>query len=155
YLRRVWFAHGVHHHSSTEKMLPEFDAAYFATLIAGADAAALPLGPDQTPAELVAELSRLVLDPAFAARRVSLDTEGDLVKDSANGFYGPGIGQADVEAFYAKRREGDGDTPVSHGLNSKLVRGADGALTERVWKVGGMYGQAITRIVGWLEKAAA
>lgn len=151
YLKRVWFSYGIHHHYSTRKFEPGFDRAAWDALVLGADPDALPLADGETPAGLAARLAPLLFDPEVDA--VGVSTSGDLVAASANNFYGPDVTQAEVEAFYEARRDGDDPKPVMWGLNSRLERGADGALVERPWKVGGVYGEALERVVGWLDKA--
>ncbi|PIE18265.1 MAG: dihydrofolate reductase [Proteobacteria bacterium] len=154
FLKRVWFSYGIHHHYSTRKLEPGFDAAWFATLVDGADADRLPLADGETPAALAKRLTPILFDPAVAAQGVNSDPTVDMVAASANNFYGPGVTQAEVEAFYAAKKDPKDERPVMHGLNSKLVKRADGTLEEIPWKVGGMYGPAIERIVYWLKKAS-
>ena len=152
YAKRVWFSNGVHHHYSMKKLAPEFSKEYFATLVKGSKAGGLPLATGQTVDDLLEKLEPVLFDPEVDAKRVDLDPKKDLVKASATNYYGPDLTQKQVEKFYAKRADGKNPTPVSHGLNSQLVR-QDGKLQERVWKADGMYGGAITEIVGWLKKA--
>ncbi len=154
YSKRVWFSNGIHHHYSMRKIMPSFDAAYFASLVSGSPKANFPQieGQIGNNDELVAFLSPILFDPAVAAKRVNLEQGVDLIQTSANNFY-EGVTQAEVEAFYAKQKVKDDPTPIWYGLNSKVVKGADGKLKELVWKSGGMYGAAIDKIVYWLEKA--
>ena len=154
YLKRVWFSYGINHHYSTKKFLPGFSQADFAKFVACADPRALPLAEGETPEQLTARLTPILFDPAVAAQGVSLDSDKDLVTASSNNFYGPGVTQKDVEAYYAAKKVADDPHPVMYGLNSQLVRDASGQLEERVWKVGGMYGAAIAQIVKWLKKAS-
>ena len=155
YLKRVWFSYGNHHHYSTKKFLPEFTPEDFAGFVACADPAALPLAEGETPAALALRLTPILFDPAVDAQGVSLDSDQDLVARSANNFYGPGVTQKDVEAFYAQKKQADDPHPVMFGLNSQLVRDASGQLVERTWKLDGVYGPAIAKIVEWLDKAIA
>lgn len=154
YLKRVWFSYGVHHHYSTRKFAPGFSAEDFAKLVACADPKALPLADGETPDQLRARLEPVLFDPTVAAQGVSLDSDTDLVTHSANNFYGPGVTQKDVEAFYAAKKDPNDPHPVMAGLNSQLVKNAAGELEERVWKIGGMYGPAIEQIAKWLRKAS-
>ncbi|MFN4298313.1 MAG: dipeptidyl-peptidase 3 family protein [Thermaurantimonas sp.] len=141
YVKRFWFANGVHHHYSHQKFEPGFSREYLEGLL------------KKTGQSLPAEVIEFMFNPAIEARKVVRDEGSDPVLESAVNFYDPGITTAEAEAFYnAMRKPGD-STPISYGLNSKLVRLPDGRLAEKVWKVGGMYGPAIERIVYWLEKA--
>jgi dipeptidyl-peptidase-3 len=148
YAKRVWFSGGIHHHYSTKKIDPGFDRAGLATLLA---ASTLP--PGWSAEQVSAELGPVLFDPAVAAQRVSLNAKADLIASSATNFYGPGLTQKEVEAYYKERVKPDDPRPLSWGLNSRLVRGPDGKLVEEVWKVGGAYTEAIEKIVAWLEKA--
>jgi dipeptidyl-peptidase-3 len=140
YAKNVWFSSGIHHHYSNDKFTPAFSQAYFEGL----------LGAVGT--ELPAEALTAMFDPNVDARKI--DQEGDdLVLNSAVNFYGPDVTQKEVEAFYAAKKAALENDKISLGLNSKVVRNESGALEERVWKVGGMYGEAIEKIVAWLEKA--
>src|SRR5690606_5699232 len=100
----------------------------------------------------LAKIAGPMFDPAIDAKRVNLDPKEDLVATSATNYYGEGVTQKDVERFYAKRVDKKDPRPISHGLNSQLVK-EDGKLGERVWQVDGMYGPAIAEIVKWLKKA--
>ena len=144
YAKQVFFSNGIHHHYSNDKHEPAFSRGYFEALLKGCGAT------------LPAEVLTTMFDPAVAAKKVSLEAGKDLVQASAVNFYGPGVTQAEVEAFYAAReKQDDPAMPLAHGLNSRIVRGADGRLQEQVYKVGGLYGQALEESVKWLEKAAA
>lgn len=155
YTKRVWFSNGIHHHYSMRKHSPDFDATYFASLIAGSPQASFPTVPGviNSTEELVAFLQPILFDPSVASKRVNLAEGEDLVLTSANNFY-EGVTQAEVEAFYDARKDPNEERPVWHGLNSKMVK-EDGAVKELVWKSGGMYGAAIDKIIYWLEKAVA
>lgn len=156
YTKRVWFSNGIHHHYSMKKILPEISKEYFGSLVRGAKARALPLATGQTVDDLVATLEPILFDPTVDAKRVDLDASKDMIVASATNYYGPGVTQADVERFYARRSDPKDPRPVSHGLNSQLAKDPKtGKLVERVWKVDGMYGPAIAEIVVWLERAAA
>ncbi len=153
YTKRVWFSNGIHHHYSTNKFLPEFSQAYFVELVKNSPNAKFPLNTNETKDQLVKNLTPFMFDPKVAAKRVNQASGQDLIATSANNFY-EGVTQKEVEAFYAKKENKNDPTPVSHGLNSKLVK-EGGVVKEKVWKVGGMYDASITKIVGWLEKAQA
>ncbi len=141
YTKEVFFSNGIHHHYGMDKFTPEFPRAYFEGLLATSGA---------TLDKVVVDV---MFDPAIDAKKVSLDPSKDLVLSSAVNFYGDDVNQKEVEEFYGKMSvEGD-TTPPSYGLNSKVVRGKDGKLTEQVYKVDGMYGAALKEMVKWLELA--
>jgi dipeptidyl-peptidase-3 len=153
YAKRVWFANGIHHHYSMDKMLPDFTPDELAGMVSRSDPSELPLDDGQTAEELLTMLHDPIFDPDTAAKRVSLDPGVDQVLNSATNYYRD-VTAEEVAAFYAVKVDADPARPVSWGLNSQLVK-IDGELVERTWKVGGMYGPAIEQIVFWLEKAAA
>jgi len=152
YAKRVWFAHGIHHHASNDKMLPEFTPEALIAMVAKSDASKLPLDAGQTRGELLDMLRPIMFDPDVAAKKVTLDPDVDQVVNSATNYYS-GVTAAEVEQFYAAKVDEDPARPVSWGLNSQLAK-VDGKIVERVWKIDGMYGPAIEQIVYWLEKAA-
>ncbi len=152
YVKRVWFSNGIHHHYSNDKILPGFDAGYFDALVKGTEGASLPLAEGQTADGLVAFLTPVLFDPAVAPKKFTQDPTRDLVADSAVNFY-EGVTQAEVEAYYKKIADPGDETPVSHGLNTRVVK-KDGRVVEQVARIDGLYGPAIARIVQWLEKAA-
>ncbi len=154
YLKKVWFANGVHHHYSGDKFVPGFTADYFDALLAGVPNEALPVDfAAGGREELLATVRRVLFDPAAWAVRINQAEGEDLLATSAMNYY-EGVTQAEAERFYSDMAAaGASDpTPVSYGLNSKLV-GGDGGPTEVVWREGGMYGPAISQVVFWLEKA--
>jgi dipeptidyl-peptidase-3 len=151
YLKRVWFANGIHHHNGHDKLAPGFSAAAFAAFVRGTPAE-FPVREGQSLEELIAELSRVIFDPAVDAKLVSKSAGLDVLTSSAVNFYA-GLTQPEVEAFYAKTTAEGAEARVALGINSRLVK-IDGVAVEQVQKVGGRYTQAIERIVGWLEKAA-
>jgi dipeptidyl-peptidase-3 len=152
YVKRIWFANGIHHHYSQDKFVPEFTPEYFAALVKGSEGVTFPLDAGQTADDLIAFLKPILFDPTVAAKKVSQDSTKDLVAQSAVNFY-EGVTQAEVEAYYKKIAVKDDPTPISYGLNSRVVK-KDGNVVEEVAKVGGLYGPAIEKIVYWLEKAA-
>ena len=141
YARQVFFANGIHHHYSGDKFVPQFSQSYFEDLLT------------KTEITLNKEALKAIFDPEYDAKKVSHDTSKDVVKNSAINFYDPDITDAEVTSFYDNKTDPDDNTPILHGLNSKVVRQADGTLSERVWYADGMYGQAIKEIIVWLEKA--
>ncbi|MGI9265125.1 MAG: dipeptidyl-peptidase 3 family protein [Gammaproteobacteria bacterium] len=152
YAKRVWFSNGIHHHYSTAKMVPDISEDAFAELVRASNADLLPLADDQSVDELLVVIGPVLFDPSIAARKVNLAADADQLTTSATNYY-DGVTQAEAEAFYAARIDPDDPRPVSWGLNSQLAK-IDGEIVERTWKVDGMYGPAIERIVYWLEKAA-
>ena len=152
YAKRVWFAHGIHHHYSMDKMLPEFTPEALVAMVAKSDESKLPLDEGQTRGELLDMLRPVMFDPDVAAKKVTLDPDVDQVVNSATNYY-DGVTAAEVAEFYAAKVDKDPARPVSWGLNSQLAK-VDGEIVERVWKIGGMYGPAIEKIVYWLEKAS-
>lgn len=152
YLKRVWMANGIHHHYSEDKMLPEFSKEYFAEVVTSIDATQLPVKEGATVNELIEMLTPIMFDPNILPKRINQAAGVDLVKTSAVNFY-EGVSEKEVESFYNKMKDQNDNTPISYGLNSKVVK-ENGVVTEKVYKVGGMYSPAIERIIGWLEKAA-
>jgi dipeptidyl-peptidase-3 len=154
YVKQVWFANGIHHHYSGDKFTPGFSSDYFRTLVRESAAnATWPLDQGQNLDELLDLLDPILFDPAVDARQTETAAGVDKVASSAINFYS-GVTEADVVAYYEARSDADDPRPVSWGLNSKLVR-ENGELVEKVWKVGGMYTQALERVVYWLEQAIA
>lgn len=151
YLKRVWFSNGIHHHYGCEKFEPGFTPEFFRKALLEADASELPLQPGQTVLQLCDELSPVIFDPTVLPKRVNQADGEDLVLTSACNYY-DGVTQQEAEAYYNAMKDPKDETPVSYGLNSRLVK-KDGRLQEQVWKVGGLYGPAIGKIVYWLEKA--
>jgi dipeptidyl-peptidase-3 len=152
YAKRVWFAHGIHHHYSMDKMLPVFSPEALIKMVAQSDPSKLPLDEGQTRGELLDALRPVLFDPDVAAKKVTLDPDVDQVVNSATNFY-DGVTAAEVEQYYATKSNEDPARPISWGLNSQLAK-VDGEVVERVWKIGGVYGPAIEQIVHWLEKAS-
>jgi len=152
YAKRVWFSNGIHHHYSNDKFVPGFDADYFGALVKGSAGAAFPLAEGQSVDDLVAFLRPILFDPAVAPKKVSQDSTKDLVTNSAVNFY-DGVTQAEVEAYYKGLVDAKDETPISYGLNTRVVK-KDGRVVEEVAKIDGLYGPAIAKIVYWLEKAA-
>ena len=140
YAKRVFFSNGIHHHYAEDKFFPECSQDYFHDLMAA-------VGEDD------AELEYFIFDPGvFPARKV-MDGK-DIVAESAVNFY-ENVTRAEVEALYASMVDPSDKTPVSYGLNSRVVKGEDGVVREEVYKVGGLYGAALEKICSELEKAAA
>ena len=146
YLKKVWFANGIHHHYSNDKFRPEFSREWFEQMV----------GKYVDPQTLSIEktlLLDIIFDPALYAKRLNQDDGVDMVTESACNYY-EGVTMKEVEAFYAAMRDDNDPTPISYGLNSKLIKDENGQIVEKTWKLGGMYSDAIAQIVFWLEKAA-
>lgn len=155
YLKRVWFANGIHHHYGEDKFMPGFSEAFFEAAVRSVDASLLPLRADETVDALLSRLKPVIFDPTVMPKRTVQSGDTDWIRASANNYYGEDVTQAEVEAFYGKMKaEGDSRCPLSYGLNSRLEK-ENGQLVERVWKVGGLYSEAIEQIVAELEKATA
>ncbi|WP_195571511.1 dipeptidyl-peptidase 3 family protein [Bacteroides nordii] len=151
YLKRVWFSNGIHHHYGSEKFVPGFSQDFLKQAVLGVDPALLPLAEGQTVEQLCEEIFPVIFDPTIMPKRVNQADGEDLVLTSACNYY-DGVTQAEAEAFYAKMKDPKDETPVSYGLNSRLVK-ENGKIQEKVWKVGGLYTQALEKIVYWLKKA--
>ena len=151
YLKRVWFSNGIHHHYGSEKFVPGFAPEFFKEAMLSVDASTLPLAEGQTAEQLCDELSPVIFDPIVMPKRVNQAAGEDLVLTSACNYY-DGVTQKEAEDFYNAMKDPKDETPVSYGLNSRLVK-ENGKIQEKVWKVGGLYGQAIDKIVYWLKKA--
>ena len=155
YLKRVWFANGIHHHYGEDKFIPGFSEAFFDAAVRSVDASLLPLKAGETVDTLLARLKPVIFDPTVMPKRTVQSGDTDWIQASANNYYGEDVTQAEVEDFYGKMKaEGDNRCPLSYGLNSRLEK-ENGQLVERVWKVEGLYSEAIEQIVAELEKAAA
>ena len=150
YAKRIFFSNGIHHHYAEDKFYPAISEDYFAELVKNSDASLLPLKEDETVEDFIAFITPVIFShDLYAVRRSSAE---DIIQNSAVNFYKGDITKVDVEAYYdAMRKPGD-ETPISYGLNSKLVK-EDGRIYEDVYKIDGLYGAAIQQIVMWLEKA--
>ena len=148
YLKKVWFANGIHHHYSNDKFTPEFSEEWFREQLAKY------INDDNRHIE-DDFLCEILFNKELYASRLNQTAGVDVVKASANNYY-EGVSQEEVEAFYAGMVAADANNPepISYGLNSKLMRDENGKIVEKVWKIGGMYSPAIEQIVYWLEKAA-
>lgn len=151
YLKRVWFSNGIHHHYGSEKFVPGFTPEFFKQAVQSVDAATLPLAEGQTVEQLCEEVFPVIFDPTVMPKRVNQAADEDLVLTSACNYY-DGVTQQEAEDFYNALKNPQDETPVSYGLNSRLVK-ENGKIQEKVWKVGGLYGQALEKIVYWLKKA--
>lgn len=153
YLKQVWMGNGIHHHYSEDKFVPKFSADFFADAVKGINAEDLPLEKGETPDDLIRKLTPVIFDPTVFPKRTNQADGVDLLLTSAVNFY-EGVTQAEAEEFYDRMKNPNDSTPVSYGLNSKLVK-ENGVLVEKTYKLGGMYGKAIEQIVFWLNKAVS
>ncbi len=147
YLKQLWMGNGIHHHYSMDKFTPGFSREFFEKQVSS-------LPADKKP-DNVDELIEVIFNPAVEAKRVNQADGADLVQTSATNIYAPGLSQKEVEEYYNSIKVTGDTMPVSYGLNSRKVRGADGKVTEDVYRADGLYGPAIKRVVGNLEKALA
>ena len=153
YLKRVWFANGIHHHYAEDKFIPSFSEQFFEQEVRALPISNVPLQEGESIDDFLAKLKPVIFDPNILPKRTVQSGDRDWITASANNYYGEGVTQADVEAFYGqKKAEDQSATPISYGLNSRLEK-VDGRLEEKVWKVGGLYSEAIEWIVSELEKA--
>ena len=151
YLKRVWFSNGIHHHYAADKFVPGFTPEFFKSALESVDASKLPLMEGETLDALCEEVFPVIFDAKIMAKRVNQADGEDLVLTSASNYY-DGVTQKEAEAFYAKMKNPNDTMPVMFGMNSRLVK-ENGKIQEQVWKSGGLYGQAIDKIIYWLEKA--
>ncbi|MGN0213080.1 MAG: dihydrofolate reductase [Muribaculaceae bacterium] len=152
YLKQVWFANGIHHHYSMDKFTPEFSQKFFDEQVRKVSKKNLPLGKGQSVDAFLKTIDAVIFDPTVMAKRVNQADGVDLILTSANNLY-EGVTQKEVEDFYNKLKDPNDPTPVSYGLNARLVK-VNGQVAEQVYKVGGLYSPAIEKIVFWLKKAA-
>lgn len=152
YLKQVWFGNGIHHHYSTDKFTPEFSQDFFLAQVNALPAAQLPLNAGQTKEEMIAELVPVIFDPTVMPKRVNQDGSADVVATSASNLYGDGVTQAEVEAYYSALKNPNDSTPISYGLNARVVK-EDGKIKEQHYHLNGLYGPAIAKIIYWLDMA--
>lgn len=151
YAKRVWFSNGIHHHYSNDKIMPEFSEKDLRAIISQAPSDKYPTMGSESVAELIDRMMPIIFDPNIASKKVSLSPDVDKVLDSAVNFY-DGVSENEVVNYYQSITEQGDETPISYGLNSKKVK-VDGVVTQRVYKVGGLYTEAIERIVENLRLA--
>ena len=152
YLKRVWFASGIHHHYAEDKFEPGFTKEFFAECIGKIDTSLLPIRQGQTKEQWLMEITPVIFNHDVMSKRSVQSGDVDLLLASANNYYEGGISQKEAEGFYSKMKDPNDKTPVSLGLNSRLSK-ENGQIKEKVWKVGGLYTEAIEKIVGELGKA--
>lgn len=153
YLKRVWFSSGIYHHYACDKFVPAFSPEFLRECIEQVDVASLPLKDGESVQAMCDKLFPVMFDPKVMPKRVNQADGEDLVMTSAANYY-EGVTQDEAEKFYAMQKVAADPHPVMYGMNSRLVK-KDGILQEEVWKLDGMYGEAIQKIIFWLEKAEA
>src|SRR5574344_187804 len=151
YLKRIWFSNGIYHHYGCEKFEPLFSKEYLRQLIDGVDPAHLPLNDGQSVDDFCEEIFPVIFDPTILYKRVNKTDGVDIVATSACNFYDH-VTQKEAEQFYAEKKRNGGSHAPSYGLNSRLSK-RDGKIVEEVWKENGMYGNTISKIIYWLDKA--
>jgi len=152
YLKRVWFSNGIHHHYASDKFVPGFSPEFFKAALQSVDPSKLPLAEGETVDMLCEEVFPIIFDPEVMPKRVNQADGEDLVLTSAANYY-ERVTQKEAEDFYNAMKSPDDTMPVMFGMNSRLVK-EDGKVQEKVWKSGGLYGEAIDKILYWLGKAA-
>lgn len=151
YLKLVWFANGIHHHYSMDKFTPEFSQSFFDAQVKKLGKHSLPLEKGQSVEEFLKIIDDVIFNPAVMSKRVNQADGVDLILTSANNLY-DGVTQKEVEDYYNKLKDPNDNTPISYGLNSRLVK-ENGVIAEQVYRIGGLYSAAIEKIVYWLKKA--
>ena len=151
YLKRIWFSNGIHHHYSYDKFNPGFSADYLRSLITMVEPKKLPLQIGQSVDDFCEEIFPVIFDPTIDAKKLNQYEGEDLLLTSASNYY-DGVSQSEAESFYEAQKDSTDKTPVMYGLNSRLVKEM-GVLKEKVWKSGGLYAEAIDKILYWLKKA--
>lgn len=152
YLKRVWFSNGIHHHYASDKFVPGFSQEFFKKALQSVDSAKLPLMEGQTLDQLCDEIFPVIFDPKVMPKRVNQADGEDLVLTSASNYY-EGVTQKEAEDFYNAMKNPNDTMPVMFGMNSRLVK-ENGKIFEKTWKIGGLYGPAIEKIVYWLRMAS-
>lgn len=152
YLKRVWFSNGIHHHYASDKFVPGFSQEFFKKALLSVDSAKLPLMEGQTLDQLCDEIFPVIFDPKVMPKRVNQADGEDLVLTSASNYY-EGVTQKEAEDFYNAMKNPNDTMPVMFGMNSRLVK-ENGKIFEKTWKIGGLYGPAIEKIVYWLRMAS-
>lgn len=153
YLKRVWFSSGIYHHYACDKFVPAFSPEFLRECIEQVDVTSLPLKDGESVQAMCDKLFPVMFDPKVMPKRVNQADGEDLVMTSAANYY-EGVTQDEAEKFYAMQKVVADPHPVMYGMNSRLVK-KDGVLQEEVWKLDGMYGEAIQKIIFWLGKAEA
>lgn len=151
YLKRIWFSNGIHHHYSTDKFFPECSEFYLQSLMLATKEANYPKEEQESIEDFINRLTQIIYNPKISPKRLDQTAGTDLVKASAVNFY-EGISQEEVESYYLAQRKDEDLTPISYGLNSKLIK-KDGIISELKYKEDGLYKEAIKEILIWLKEA--
>ena len=151
YLKQVWFGNGIHHHYSNDKFTPGFSREFFEEQVRALPADKLPVCPGKDAQHLIDVLGPVIFDPTVMAKKVNQDGSQDIVATSAGNLYS-GVTQAEVEEYYNKLKNPSDPTPISYGLNSRVVK-KDGKVVEQHYHLNGLYGPAIAKIIYWLDMA--
>ncbi len=152
YLKRVWFSNGIYHHYSTDKIMPGFSKDYFDGLVSNSKKDGFSKIQDHSMKETMDVLVPVIFEKNVLSKKVNQDPDKDLVAASAVNFY-QNVNEEDVNSYYKSMKDPDDKTPISYGLNSRVIK-EDGLVKEMKWKSGGLYGEAIDQIIYWLEKAS-
>lgn len=152
YLKRAWVSNGIHHHYSGAKFVPEFSQPWFEEAFGALAPEVLPLKEGQSAADLLAMMNGYLFDPTVAPLHKNQAAGVDLLATSSSNYY-QGVSQKEAEDFYNAMKDPNDAEPIMFGMNSKLVKGEDGVLYEDTYKIGGLYSDAMEKIVYWLEKA--
>ncbi|MFI3292441.1 MAG: dihydrofolate reductase [Rikenellaceae bacterium] len=151
YLKHIWFANGIHHHYSNDKFVAEFSTDFFAEAVRSISTELL-LSEFGKVDELLELISPIIFDPKLYPSKITRRAGADVVSESVTNFYS-NLTEAEVEEFYGEREDPQDPTPISWGMNSQLVKDANGEIHERIWQLGGVYSEAIEQIIYWLGKA--
>ena len=151
YVKRFWFSNGMHHHYASEKIIPDFSREYFVQLVKQSRPEKLPLPDGENTDLFLKRIIPIIFDPNVLPKKVNLDADQDMLLNSAVNFY-EGVTQKEAEDYYRAKIRPRARKPISHGLNSKMMK-ENGVLVERVYRAGGLYSSAIKVILEWLVKA--
>ncbi len=151
YLKRVWFSNGIHHHYGSEKFIPGFSSAFLRIAAEAVDPVALGLPVGSSLEAFCDEIFPVIFDPAVMPKRINQTDGVDLLLTSSCNYY-QGVTQEEAETFYNRMKDPADPAPISYGLNSRLIK-EEGVIREKVWKIGGLYTEALEKIVFWLRKA--
>ena len=151
YLKQVWFGNGIYHHYANDKFIPEFSQDFFSAQYDLIPADQLPSIPGLADNEVKEMLTKVIFDPAFMPKKVNQDSNADVVATSYGNLY-EGVTQQEVEDYYNLLKDPNDATPISYGLNAKVVK-KDGKVQEEVYHLNGLYGPAIAKIIYWLDMA--
>lgn len=152
YAKRVWFSNGIHHHYSTDKFYPEISEQYYIELIKNSNQDILPVSQNENTEQFASRIASIVFDKNNDTKRIVLDDNKDIIAESATNFY-QNLTKNEVEDYYKNFVHPDINCPLSVGLNSQLVK-QNNQIIENIYKIDGLYGKAIEKIIFWLQKAA-